>query len=210
MTLALSAGAPTLASPLLTTRVRMAIAVVGAALLTAAAAQLTIHLPWTPVPITGQTFAVLLAGSVLGMRAGAASQLLYVALGAIGLPFYADASGGIKIVTGATGGYLFSYFLAAALVGYLAERRQDRSLITSFEAMLAGTAVIYVCGVAWLAHSLHVSTNRAIGLGMTPFLIGDGVKIIVVGLSLPLAWRVTGYERRSHRRPDEPDEAAAE
>jgi biotin transport system substrate-specific component len=166
--------------------------VVGGALLTAGAAQLTIHVAWTPVPVTGQTFAVLLVSATLGMRLGVASQALYVVLGAIGLPFYAGAEGGWTAATGATAGYLVGFVLAAAIVGRLAERRQDRSLLTSLPAFVFGSAVIYVCGAAWLAHSLDVSAERAIALGVTPFLIGDALKIAVVGVGLPVAWRLVG------------------
>lgn len=171
------------------TRIR-AVALVGAgALLTAAAAQLSIHVPWTPVPITGQTFAVLLCGAALGLRRGAASQLLYVALGAAGLPFYADGAGGWEAATGATAGYLVGFVLAAAVVGRLAERRQDRTLLTSLPAMLTGTAVIYACGVSWLAVHLDVPAAKALELGLTPFVLGDALKLVAAGVGLPLAWR---------------------
>lgn len=190
MTAITTSPARTIADRFTTTRARSVAAVVGFALLTAGAAQITFHLPWTPVPITGQTFAVLLTGAALGWRRGAMSQGLYVGLGAIGLPFYADGSGGWAIVTGATAGYLVSYPFAAALIGSLAERRNDRSLIESIPAMLAGSAVIYLFGVVWLAHSLHVGANEAIELGMAPFLIGDAVKALAAAAVLPAAWRL--------------------
>lgn len=177
------------------TQTRTLLAVVGGALLTAAAAQVTFQLPWTPVPITGQTFAVLLTGTALGMRWGAASQALYVALGAIGLPFYADGDGGWEAATGATAGYLVGFVLAAAVLGRLAEQRQDRALLTSLPAMLAGTAVIYGCGATWLAHSIGVSAAEAVELGVAPFLIGDAVKLVAAGLLVPTAWRLLGDRR---------------
>jgi biotin transport system substrate-specific component len=173
-------------------RTRDAVLVIAGALLTAAAAQLTVHLPWTPVPITAQTFAVLLIGGSLGWRRGAASMALYVALGAIGLPFYAEATGGWTIATGTTAGYLVGFIFAAALVGWLAERGQDRRLDTSVPAMLAGTAVIYLLGVSWLAHDLGVDSTTAMGYGLTPFLIGDLLKLAVAGLVLPVAWNRLG------------------
>ena len=120
----------TLADLLPRVRVRTPALVIGFALLTAVAAQITIPLPWTPVPVTGQTFAVLVAGAALGWRRGAASQLLYVAMGAVGLPFYADGASGWDGLSGATGGYLVGFVIAAALVGALAERRHDRSVRT--------------------------------------------------------------------------------
>ena len=172
------------------TQTRTLLAVVGGALLTAAAAQISFYLPWTPVPITGQTFAVLLTGTALGMRWGAASQALYVALGAIGLPFYAGGDGGWEVATGATAGYLVGFVLAAAVLGRLAEQRQDRAFLTSLPAMLTGTAVIYLCGATWLAHSINVSAAEAVELGVAPFLIGDAVKLAAAGLLLPATWRL--------------------
>jgi biotin transport system substrate-specific component len=178
----------TLADVLPLTRVRTAIVVVGFALLTAAAAQVTFVLPWTPVPITGQTFAVLLAGAALGAGRGAASQVLYVGLGATGLPFYADGQGGWHAATGATAGYLVGFVLAAAVVGALAERRHDRTLLTSIPAMLTGTATIYLCGTLWLAHHLSVDGATAVELGLAPFVIGDAVKLVLAGAVLPATW----------------------
>lgn len=175
--------------PIRDARVRSAVLIVGAALLTAAAAQLRIHLPFTPVPITGQTFAVLLAGGALGWRDGAASQFLYVALGAIGLPFYAGGDGGWEAATGSTAGYLVGFIVAAGIVGLLAERGQDRHIATSIPAMLAGSAVIYLFGTVWLSHSLGVDSTKAIELGVTPFLVGDATKLLLAGLLLPAAHR---------------------
>lgn len=180
---------------LTTTQARTATVVVGGALLTAAAAQVSFHLPWTPVPVTGQTFAVLLTGTALGMRLGAACQALYVLLGAIGLPFYADASGGWDAATGATAGYLVGFVLAAAVLGRLAERRQDQTVLTAIPAMLTGSAIIYTCGALWLANNLNVSAARAVELGVSPFLIGDAVKILAAGLLLPAAWRLLDRAR---------------
>lgn len=168
-----------------------AILVVGFALLTAAAAQLRINLPFTPVPITGQTFAVLLAGASLGSLAGGASQLLYVALGAAGLPFYANGESGWEVVTGATGGYLVGFIAAAYVVGLLAERRQDRAIASAVPAFLTGSVVIYLFGVPWLAHIVDVSWTEAAALGLTPFIIGDLIKAAVAGTLLPAAWKVT-------------------
>ena len=120
------------------------ITVVGFALLTAAAAQISIPLGFTPVPLTGQTFAVLLAGGVLGANRGAASQLLYVILGAIGLPFYADGASGITADGAliATFGYLIGFVVAAWVVGLMAERQQDRSIMSAIPAFLTGTVII--------------------------------------------------------------------
>ena len=186
----------TLADLLPQVRFRTAALVVVFALFTAGMAQVSFSVPWTPVPFTGQTFAVLLTGTVLGTYAGAASMGLYLAMGLVGLPFYADGASGWDVLSGATGGYLVGFMLAAALVGQLAERRQDRNFVTSIPAMLFGTAVIYVCGVAWLAYELAIpvaggvgDTDNAIALGLTPFLLGDAIKLLAAGLLAPLAWR---------------------
>jgi biotin transport system substrate-specific component len=183
-------GPTTLADLLPQSRARMVALVVGFALLTAAAAQITIPLPWTPVPLTGTTFAVLLAGATLGWKAGAASQLLYNVLALGGLPFYQGANHGWEYATGATGGYLVGFVVAAALVGLLAERHQDRSVVTAVPAMLAGTAVVYVFGVTWLAHVLGADATTALEKGMLPFVIGDTVKLVAAGALLPAAWRL--------------------
>ena len=173
-------------------RVATAVLVVGFALLTAACAQITIHLGFTPVPITGQTFAVLLTGAVLGSRAGAASQLLYVALGAVGLPFYAGGAGGWESATGATAGYLVGFIVAAYVVGYLAENRQDRRFSTSVGAFLTGNLIIYVLGVAWLMQTFSWGLAEGVEKGMAPFIIGDTIKILLAGGAMPTAWKLLG------------------
>lgn len=188
--------APTLADLLPQTLVRRVALVIGFAFLTALFAQWTIPLPWTPVPITGQTFAVLLAGAALGARDGAASQGLYVLLGMIGLPFYAGTGSqdsGWDVATGATGGYLFGFIVAAALIGALAERRQDRNILTSFAAMAAGTVIIYVFGATWLAHVANMSAASAVEAGVAPFLIGDAFKMTAAAALVPATW--WGVER---------------
>jgi biotin transport system substrate-specific component len=165
---------------------------VGFALLTALAAQIRFPVPGTPVPITGQTFAVLLAGAALGSMAGAGSMAIYWALGAMGLPFYTNASGGWEVATGATGGYLIGFIVAAWVVGALAERGQDRKVWTAIPAFLAGNALIYMFGIPWLMASVDSITTmgEALAAGFTPFVIGDLLKIVAAGLLLPLAWKL--------------------
>ena len=165
--------------------------VVGFALLTAAAAQVRIPLPFTPVPITGQTFAVLLSGAALGSTSGAASQLLYVALGAVGLPFYAGGTGGWEVVSGATGGYLVGFIVAAWVVGKLAEQHQDRQVGTALGAFLTGNLVIYAFGVVGLMAATEMSLADAVTNGMAPFIIGDTIKVALAAALLPAAWRLT-------------------
>ena len=170
--------------------------VVGFALLTALAAQAVIPLPFTPVPITGQTFAVLLAGASLGGTLGAASMALYVLLGAVGLPFFAEGSSGWEVVRGATGGYLIGFIVAAWLVGKLAERRQDRTVPTAIPLFLLGSVVIYLIGVPWLAAGLAVTGTEAMELGLVPFIVGDLLKVAIAGLLLPGTWALVTRLRR--------------
>jgi biotin transport system substrate-specific component len=158
-------------------------------LLLAALAQIEIPLPFTPVPITGQTFGVLLIGAALGSRRGAASILAYLAEGALGLPFFAGGAGGLSILTGATAGYLVGFVAAAYVVGRLAERGLERSFRTSLIPFLIGTAVIYAFGIAWLSTILG-SLTEAIRFGLLPFLFGDAIKLIAASLALPAAWRL--------------------
>lgn len=183
--------------------------VAGFAVLTALCAQVRFNLSITPVPFTGQTFAVLVAGAALGWQRGLASQAVYWVAG-IFMPvaWYADdnsgasISAGWNVATGTTAGYLAGFVLAAAAVGYLAERGQDRNIATSIPAMLAGTAIIYVCGVTWLAYKLNVPVAgadgepNAIAYGITPFLIGDALKLLAAGLATPLAWGAVQRWRR--------------
>jgi biotin transport system substrate-specific component len=165
---------------------------IGFALLTALAAQIRFPVPGSPVPITGQTFAVLLAGAALGSRAGAGSQAIYWVMGAIGLPFYTGGQGGWEIATGATGGYLIGFIVAAWVVGELAERGQDRTVASAIPAFLAGNAVIYLIGVPWLMASVESIDTMAAALaaGFTPFVIGDLTKVVLAGLLLPAAWKM--------------------
>jgi len=183
---------PVLADLVPGSRVRDLAVVVGGALLTAAAAQVAIPLPFTPVPLTGQTFGVLLVAAVAGPTRGTLSQLVYVLLGAVGLPFYAGGEHGWQVATGPTGGYLAGFVVAAALVGWCARRGWDRSPARTAGAFLAGNLVIYLFGVMWLWLSVPaISTPaQAIAAGLTPFIVGDAVKIALAMALLPLAWRL--------------------
>ncbi|MHB8189835.1 MAG: biotin transporter BioY [Ferrimicrobium sp.] len=161
-------------------------------------AQISIPLPFTPVPLTGQTFAVLLGGAALGWRRAAAGGLIYLALGVIGLPWFAGGSGGVAILTAPTFGYLVGFAFAGTLVGWLAAHGLDRSPITTALTMAAGTIAIYAFGVSVLAFDLHLSLTRAVALGVTPFLIGDLIKLILAAGLLPGTWfilRLTGEHR---------------
>lgn len=159
------------------------------ALCVAAFAQIRILLPFTPVPLTGQTFAVLLVGAVLGSRLGTASLVFYTALGATGLPVFAGGGAGLTHMSGPTLGYLVGFVAAAYFVGRLAERGLERSARTSLVTFLAGTMIIYLFGAGWLAFQFGL--ERALSLGVLPFLVGDTVKIVTAALVLPAAWKLT-------------------
>lgn len=168
-----------------------AVLVVGAAALTALAAQW--YIPLWPVPVTGQTLVILLGGAALGWKAGAAAQVLYLAMGAVGLPVFSEASSGVDVLWGpaaTTAGYLFAFPVAAALVGWLAERRHDRRFWTMVAAFAAGSAVIYLGGMIGLMAVLGVGPSEAFALGVWPFLVGDALKAAAAGILLPGAWRL--------------------
>jgi biotin transport system substrate-specific component len=179
-----------LADTLPNIRTRDIALVVAGALLTALCAQLSFYLPGDPVPVTGQTFAVLLTGAALGANRGAASQGLYVALGAVGLPFYADGESGIDVIWGATGGYLLGFIVAAYVVGRLAERRFDRTPFRALPTFAIGSLIVFAFGVPWLAVSADISLARAIELGFVPFIPGGIVKALAAAALLPTAWRL--------------------
>lgn len=170
-------------------------AVVFVAAATAAAAQLSVPLPFTPVPLTLQDTVVLLGGAALGSRLGMAAQLLYLAAGILGLPVFAASAvlpQGMLRLLGPTGGYLLSYPLAAFLAGRLAERGFDRRYATSVLAMIAGLAVIFAFGVTWLAlfaRPAALGFDAALRAGFYPFLLGDVFKILAGAAVLPIAWK---------------------
>lgn len=186
----MNAIAPTLSTrhlPAVNPAVRDLLLVVGGSLLLALFAQIAIPLPFTPVPLTGQTFAVLLVGAALGAKRGAASLGLYTLEGALGLPFFAGGKSGLS---GPTVGYLIGFIAAAYVIGLLAERGLDRSLRTSFIPFLLGTVIIYAFGATWLAISLNMTPQAAFANGVLPFLIGDVIKLILAGVALPAAWKL--------------------
>jgi biotin transport system substrate-specific component len=158
-------------------------------LFVAVLAQVKIPLSFTPVPLTGQTFAVLLVAAALGSKRGAASMAFYIALGAFGLPIFAGGASGVAYLSGATLGYLIGFVIAAYVVGLLAERGLERSVRTSVIPFLVGTVIIYACGVSWLAIVLG-SFSKALTAGLIPFVIGDVIKLIAASLALPAAWKL--------------------
>jgi biotin transport system substrate-specific component len=170
--------------------------VIGAAGFVGALAQIAIHLSFTPVPITGQTLGVLLAGAALGWRRAAAAMALYAVAGVAGVPWFAGHTSGYA---GASFGYVVGFLLAATACGYLAGRGADRSVLKSLPAMLAGELIIYAVGLTWLALYLHLGAAATISEGLTPFIIGDIVKTAIAAGLLPAAWSLAG------RRPSGSD-----
>ena len=160
--------------------------------LVAALAQIEIKLPFTPVPITGQTLGVLLVGASFGAGLGAVSLALYLAQGAVGLPFFSGGDSGLEFLrlSAATGGYLWGFIASAAVVGALAQRRWDRSIRSSIGEMFLGELVLYAIAIPWLMQALDVPFTKALELGFTPFVVGDTIKLLAAAGLLPLAWRV--------------------
>ncbi len=164
---------------------------VGGAVTLALSAQLAFHLPFSPVPITGQTFAVLLVGALLGSVRGGMVVLLYLAEGLSGLPVFAGGGAGPVILMGPTGGYLLGFIPAVLIVGFLAERGWDRRFLTTLAAMTAGTVAIFVCGLTWLA--ILQLPDSLLTIGFWPFVPGAILKIVAAALLLPLGWRLPGF-----------------
>lgn len=179
--------APTIIRPL--GRTGDLLLAVGGVVLVAASAQIVLPLPFSPVPITGQTFAVLLVGSAFGASRGAATMLAYIAIGMVGAPVFAGLEAGWEVMAAPSAGYLVGMLAAAPVVGRLADRGWDRSVRRMVVAMLIGNAVVYTFGVAWLALSLDIGAGRAMALGVLPFLIGDAVKIAAAAAILPASWK---------------------
>ena len=158
-----------------------------------AMAQISIPVPGSPVPVTGQTLAVLLIGTTYGARLGVATFAGYLLAGIAGAPVFAPsataANHGIARLTSATGGYLVGMLVASLLLGYLADRKADQKFVTSYPALLIGNGVIFASGLIWLHLSLNLTWSQTISAGLTPFIFGEALKIAIVGTSLPLIWR---------------------
>jgi biotin transport system substrate-specific component len=160
--------------------------VLGGSLFIALCAQLSFRLPFSPVPITAQTLAVLLVGALSGARRGALSVVTYLSQGIVGLPVFAGGMSGLAYLLGPTGGYLVGFVVAAYVTGGLAERGWDRRVGTAFQAMLLGNVVLYAFGLAWL--TVFVGVKAALPLGLYPFIPGDLVKLAIATTVLPSGW----------------------
>ncbi|MET7789748.1 biotin transporter BioY [Streptomyces sp900116325] len=163
--------------------------VVGGAALTGIAAQIAVQVPGSPVPVTGQTFAALLVGTALGARRGFLSLAVYALVGMAGIPWFAGGSSGAG---GASFGYVLGMLLAATVVGDLARRGGDRSVLRTAGTMVLGSAIIYAVGVPYLALSTGMSASAAIAAGLVPFLLGDALKAALAMGALPAAWKLVG------------------
>ncbi|MGA0068474.1 MAG: biotin transporter BioY [Miltoncostaeaceae bacterium] len=161
-----------------------------------------VSIPWYPVPFTGQTLAVLLVGGMLGALRGALSLAVYFAIGALGAPIFSEQAGGWDIITGATGGYIIGFILAAGVVGWLCERGADRRVVSMIGVLLLGNVLIYAIGVPWLANwspagdGVNLGWSQAYELGVQPFILGDLLKLAIVAAILPAGWALlqrTGF-----------------
>jgi biotin transport system substrate-specific component len=156
-------------------------------------AQISIPVPGSPVPVTGQTLAVLLIGTTYGARLGVLTFATYLLAGVAGAPIFApsatSANHGIDRLMGATGGYLVGMLVASLVLGYLADRKADQKFRTSFPALLLGDAIIFTFGLLWLQQTLDLSWSKTIAAGFTPFILGEAIKIAITATSLPLVWR---------------------
>jgi biotin transport system substrate-specific component len=165
--------------------------ILGISLLIGLSAQVAIPLPFSPVPITGQTLMVLLAGATLGSKRGSLCLLAYLTEGLTGLPVFAAGASGLSQLLGPTGGYLVGFVVAAYFTGRLAEQGWDRRISTTALAMLFGNAVIYAFGVTWLM--AFVGLKQAIAVGFYPFIIGDVLKLMIAALALPFGWKLLSH-----------------
>ena len=179
----------------LNTRVRDSILVASGALFVYLTSLIVV--PHDPIPWTGQTFGVLMVGGALGLRRGLLAVALYVLLGYVGLPFFAEGKSGALVILGPSGGYLIGFIVAAAIVGRLAELGWDRRFGGAIGMMLVGSVIIYAIGLPWLAVAKDYTLSATIAAGLTPFILWDAVKLAVAAGIFPIAWWLIG------RRPDD-------
>jgi biotin transport system substrate-specific component len=170
-------------------RVRDAVLVLAGALFMVLMAQISIPVPPSPVPITGQTLGVVVCGAALGANRGVLAMALYVAMGLV-LPVYADGASGPDVIWGATGGYLIGFIIATYAVGYLAERGSDRKVLTAFAAFCVGQLIVFGIGVPWLKVSADMSWATAVHDGFSIFIVGGLIKAAVAAIAVPSAWHL--------------------
>lgn len=163
--------------------------VLGAAVFVGIAAQISVPVPGTPVPVSGQTFAVLLSGAALGLNRSAVAMALYTLAGVLGVPWFTEGGSGWHF---ASFGYIIGFVLAGAVVGALAARGGDRSPLRTVLTMTLGTVLIYAVGVPWLMAMTHAGFGAALSMGVRPFLLGDALKVLLAAGLLPGAWKLLG------------------
>lgn len=168
--------------------VRNVALVVGYAAFIGLFAQISFHLSFTPVPITGQTFAVLLGAATLGWSRAVIGSALYAVVGVMGVPWFAGGTGGWHVATSASFGYIISYMFASAAIGALAKKGLDRNFFGTAGIMALGSVIIYAFGVTWLSMAIHVPMSKALALGMYPFIPGDIFKLALAAIVLPATW----------------------
>lgn len=175
------------------TALTQALFIVGGVGFLTALAQISIPVPGSPVPVTGQTLGVLLIGTTYGARLGFTTFATYLLAGIAGAPLFAPSATspnhGLDRLLGATGGYLVGMLVASLILGYLADRKADQKFRTSFPTLLLGDAIIFAFGLTWLHFSLDISWAKTIAAGFTPFIFGEALKIAITATSLPLIWR---------------------
>jgi biotin transport system substrate-specific component len=163
--------------------------VIGGTAFLALMAQISIPVPGSPVPVTGQTLGALLLGSAYGASLGITTFASYLIVGFIGAPVFASGAHGFSRITGATGGYLVGMLLASLLTGYLAGRKWDQKIATVVPTMILGDLVIFTAGLFWLHHSIHASWSVTFKAGLAPFILGEVIKIAIASTAMPTLWR---------------------
>ncbi|MBF4573553.1 biotin transporter BioY [Herbiconiux sp. VKM Ac-1786] len=187
-------GRPTLADRLVSRSILTDVMLVaGGAAFTGLLAQISV--PLWPVPITGQTLAVLLVGSTLGALRGMVSLAVYAVLGIVGVPWFSEAASGWHVVAGPTGGYIIGFVIAAGLTGWLAQRSFDRKVLGAVASFAAGTLVTFAVGLPWLAASLGLTLSQTLEAGLYPFIVGGIVKTLLAAGIIPLAWKLTSRRK---------------
>ncbi|CAO1652228.1 biotin transporter BioY [Salinibacterium sp. NSLL150] len=195
-TLTLTLGRPTLADTVFSRSLATDITLVAAgAALTAVMAQVVV--PLYPVPITGQTLAVLLVGASLGATRGAISMTLYALLGLVGLPVFSEASSGVSVLAGTTGGYIIGFIFAAGFTGWLAQRDWDKKFLGAALSFLGGTVVTFAFGLTWLAIVTGGTLEQVLAWGLYPFIIGGLIKAGIAAAVIPTTWKIaTKFSRK--------------
>ncbi|MBX3103913.1 MAG: biotin transporter BioY [Cryobacterium sp.] len=198
--LSLAIGRPTLTDRIFPRGLVVDLTLVAAgAALTAICAQIAI--PLWPVPVTGQTLAVLLVGSSLGALRGSISMLLYAAIGILGLPVFSGAASGLHVILGPTGGYIIGFVFAAALTGWLSQQKWDRKFARAILTFCLGIAVIYAIGLPWLAFTLSLGLDATLTAGLYPFAIGEVIKFVIAASVMTVSW---GFLHREDARGNPP------